>query len=137
MPNGRHLRVQHTYGTATSPLLDPARREGEVGEDSVQQQHDGVVVVEERGTPAGLRQALRETRRERGRAAPWERETRVLRSPKTSTIYRGKGKVRRPTVSPRAAAARADGISPLGDLAPKPGGGNPRWGAPNPLVTWE
>ena len=60
-------------------------------EDSVQQQHDGVVVVEERGTPAGLRQALRETRRERGRAAPWERETHVLGSPKTSTIYRGKG----------------------------------------------
>ena len=29
-----------------------------------------MVVVEERGTPAGLRQALRETRRKRGRAAP-------------------------------------------------------------------
>ena len=43
-------------------------------EDSVQQQHDGVVVVEERGTPAGLRQALRETRRERGRAAPTGKE---------------------------------------------------------------
>ena len=34
------------------------------------QQHDDVVVLEERGTPAGLLQALRETRRERGRAAP-------------------------------------------------------------------
>ena len=41
-------------------------------EDSVQQQHDGVVVKEERGNPAGLRQAPRERRRtwERGRAAP-------------------------------------------------------------------
>ena len=32
-PNGRHLRVQHTYGTATSPLLDPAREGGEVEGD--------------------------------------------------------------------------------------------------------
>ena len=45
-------------------------REGEVEEDSVQQQHNGVVVVEECGNPAGLRQAPRERRRERGRAAP-------------------------------------------------------------------
>ena len=60
-----------------------------------------MVVVEERGTPERLRQALRETRRERGRAAPWERETRVLCSPKTSTIYRGKGKGRRPRGNPR------------------------------------
>src|SRR3954470_10830304 len=54
------------------PCLDPARKEGEVEEDSVQQQHNGVVVVEERGNPAGLRQAPRERRRtwERGRAAP-------------------------------------------------------------------
>ena len=50
-----------------------------------------MVVKEECGTPAGLCQALRETRRERGRAAPWERETHVLGSPKTSTIYRGRG----------------------------------------------
>ena len=39
------------------PCLDPARREGEVEEDSIQQQHNGVVVMEERGSPAGLRQA--------------------------------------------------------------------------------
>ena len=39
------------------PRLDPARREGEVEEDSVQQQHNGMVVMEERGNPAGLRQA--------------------------------------------------------------------------------
>ena len=39
------------------PRLDPARRDGEVEEDSIQQQHNGVVVVEERGNPAGLRQA--------------------------------------------------------------------------------
>ena len=55
------------------------------------QQHDGVVVVEERGTPAGLHQAPQETRRERGRAAPRERETRVFCSPKTPTIYRRRG----------------------------------------------
>ena len=65
-----------------------------------------------------------------------ERDSSV-RQPKTPTIYRGKGEGRRPRVSPRGGAARVDGISPLGDLAPKPVGGNPRWGAPNPLVTWE
>ena len=47
--------------------------------------------MEERGTPAGLRQALREMRRERGRVAPGERKTHVLGSPKTPTIYRGRG----------------------------------------------
>ena len=66
-------------------------REGEVGEDSVQQQHDSVVMVEERGTPAGLRQALQETRRERGRAAPKERRSHVSWAAQTSTIYRGEG----------------------------------------------
>ena len=50
-----------------------------------------MVVMEEHGTPAGLRQALRETRRERGRAAPRERKSRVLGSPKTPTIYRRRG----------------------------------------------
>src|SRR3954466_1736158 len=63
VPNGRHLRVQHTYSPMTSPMPYPARREGEVEEDSIQQQHNGVVVVEERGTPAGLRQAPLETKR--------------------------------------------------------------------------
>ena len=63
-----------------------------VGEDSVQQQHDGVVVVEECGNPAGLRQAPRERRRrERGRAAPKERRSRVCMAAQTSSIYRGKG----------------------------------------------
>ena len=42
-----------------------------------------MVVVEERGNPAGLRQAPRERRRrERGRAAPKERRSHVLGSPK-------------------------------------------------------
>ena len=58
-------------------------------------------------------------------------------APKPPLYIGGRERGRRPRVSPRGAAARADGISPLGDLAPKPGGGNPRWGAPNPLVTWE
>src|SRR3954464_7862137 len=53
-------------------------------------------------------------------------------APKPPLYIGARGRGRRPRVSPRGAAARADGISPLGDLAPKPGGGNPRWGAPNP-----
>ena len=45
-------------------------QEGEVEEDSIQQQHNGVVVVEERGNPAGLRQAPWERSRKRGRVVP-------------------------------------------------------------------
>ena len=56
-PNGRHLRVQHTYGWGRRLLLlDPAR-----GWDRLMeiQQHDGVV-VEAAGISAGLRQAQQE-----------------------------------------------------------------------------
>ena len=45
------------------------------------QQHNGVVVVEEHGNPAGLRQAPWERRRERGRAAPRGIKSRVMDSP--------------------------------------------------------
>ena len=56
------------------------------------QQHDGMVVMEERGNPAGLRQAPRERRRrERGRAAPKERRSRVLGSPKPQLYIGGEG----------------------------------------------
>ena len=56
------------------------------------QQHDGVVVVEERGTPAGLHQAPQETRRERGRAAPRGRSShRLFSSPKPQVYIGGKG----------------------------------------------
>ena len=54
------------------------------------QQHDGVVVVEERGNPAGLHQAPRK-RRKRGRAAPTGEELRVLGCSFASTIYKGRG----------------------------------------------
>ena len=57
VPNGRHLRVQHTYGWGRRLLLlDPARGEERLMEI---QQHDGVV-VEVAGISAGLRQAQRE-----------------------------------------------------------------------------
>ena len=55
----------------------------------IQQQHNGVVVMEERGSPAGLRQAPRKRRSMRGRAAPRGRSSRVLGCSKTSNIYRG------------------------------------------------
>src|SRR3954469_18507886 len=89
------------------PRLDPARREGEVEEDSIQQQHNGVVVMEERGNSAGLRQAPQKRRKERCRAAPTRRGTRVLAAPKTSSIYRGRGGGCAPSrvPSPRVAAA--------------------------------
>ena len=49
-------------------------------------------MVEERGNPAGLRQAPRERRRrERGRAAPKERRSRVLGSPKPQLYIGGRG----------------------------------------------
>ena len=69
-----------------------------------------MVVVEERGTPAGLRQAPQETRRERGRAAPRERETHVLGSPKTPTIYRGREGAAPPSrVPPQGVRPALDG----------------------------
>ena len=71
------------------------------------QQQNGVVVVEERGTPAGLRQALRETRRERGRAAPRGRSNHVLGSPNTSSIYRGRGGAAPPSRVPSLGVAAA------------------------------
>ena len=56
-PNGRHLRVQHTYGWERRLLLlDPVRGEERLMEI---QQHDGVV-VEATAISAGLRQASRE-----------------------------------------------------------------------------
>src|SRR3954464_13203740 len=73
------------------PSLDPARREGEVEEDSIQQQHNGVVIMEERGNPAGLRQAPQERRKKRRRAAPTrDRITCVFGQPLRPHIYRGR-----------------------------------------------
>ena len=91
-----------------------------------------MVVVEERGTPAGLRQAPRERRRERGRAAPGRGETHVLAAPKPSSIYRGEGGgvpplgfrpqgVRQPQIPSRVAAQGGRG----GNLPPKQGGAPP------------
>ena len=92
-----------------------------------------MVVVEERGTPAGLRQALRETRRERGRAAPTGEELRVLGCPFASTIYRGRGRAAPPprVPTPRGAAApnpsRVAAKGGEGKLAPQV-----RWVRPLP-----
>ena len=72
-PRSTHVQP----GDVSYALIHQGEKE-RLGEDSIQQQHDGVVVVEERGTPAGLRQALRETRKKRGRAAPTGRLNRVL-----------------------------------------------------------
>src|SRR3954464_13860751 len=95
------------------PCLDPARREGEVEEDSVQQQHNGVVMMEERGNPAGLRQALRERRKDLGEgegcASTW------VRLPSHPLhIYRGKGEGGRPPQIPseEGAAARRGSLPP-------------------------
>ena len=58
VPNGRHLRVQHTYGWGRRLLLlDPARGKERLMEI---QQHDGVVV-----DVAGVRQGFAELLRER------------------------------------------------------------------------
>ena len=73
----------------------------------IQQQHNGVVMVEERGNPAGLRQAPRERRRERGRAAPGRGETHVLAAPKPSSIYRGRGGAAPPSRVPSLGVAAA------------------------------
>ena len=90
-------------------LFRSARREGEVEEDSIQQQHNGVVVVEERGNPAGLRQTPWEKRRrERGRAAPTRDQIACYGQPYAS-LFIGEGEGAAP---------------PLGSL-PR-GGGSPQ-----------
>ena len=69
-----------------------------------------MVVVEERGTRAGLRQALRETRRKRGRVVPTRRCSHVYGSPKTPTIYRGGGGAVPPSrVPPQGVRPALDG----------------------------
>ena len=86
-------------GREVGRSLAPSSKEGvrpRGGEEKLMeiQQHDGVV-VEAVGFQQGFaKRYLRRKRchgRERGRAAPRERENRVCGSPKTPTIYRGKG----------------------------------------------
>ena len=90
--------------------------------------------MEERGNPAGLRQAPRDMRRKRGRAAPTGRGTRVYWAAQTSTIYRGKGGAAPPPRFPPLGAA----ASPRSHLGGRPMGGEgklapqARWGAPSP-----
>ena len=55
------------------------------------QQHDSVVVVEEHGTPAGLRQAPQETRRREVGLRQGEIKSSCVGQPQTSTIYRRRG----------------------------------------------
>ena len=56
----------------------------------IQQQHNGVVVMEERGNPAGLRQAPRDMRRKRGRAAPTGRDRITCYVQPQALLYIGK-----------------------------------------------
>ena len=56
VPNGRHLRVQHTYGWERRILLLDPKRGGEVdGDPAARQRGGGSSEI-----PTGLRQALRE-----------------------------------------------------------------------------
>ena len=83
-PNGRHLRVQHTYGAETLLLLNPARGKEKLMEI---QQHDGVV-VEAAGFQQGF--AKRYWRRKRGHGREREALGLRVRLPfLPSTIYRG------------------------------------------------
>ena len=59
VPNGRHLRVQHTYGAAMSPPSSSSKGEGEVDGDPTARRRGGGCS----GSPAGLRRA---SARERG-----------------------------------------------------------------------
>ena len=96
------------------PRLDPARREGEVEEDSIQQQHNGMVVMEERGNPAGLRQAPtgeEEVSREGGRHQGLR-----YGCPPSPPLYIGAGERGEaqpcPFLQGRGAAKRGGGVHP-------------------------
>jgi hypothetical protein len=84
-PNGRHLRIQHTYGWERCLLLlDPARGKERLMEI---QQHDGVVVE-----AAGFQQGFAKRYWRRKRCHGREREApglRVRLPSLPSTIYRG------------------------------------------------
>ena len=81
-PNGRHLRVQHTYGWERRLLLvDPARGEERLMEI---QQHDGLV-VEAAGSRQGFAKHQREgevSRRDREAPGTW------VRLPSLPPLYR-------------------------------------------------
>ena len=62
-PSSAHVQLDDVPRTPIQPSF-----EGEVEEDSIQQQHNGVVVMEERGNPA---------RREEGDGAGAGRPTRL------------------------------------------------------------
>ena len=83
--------------------------------------------MEEPGSPAGLRQAPRERRSKRGRAAPRGRDSHVLGSPHTSSIYRGRGGAAPPPRFPPLGVA----ASPRSHLGGRPrgerGGRTTRW----------
>ena len=105
------------------------------------QQHDGVVVKEERGNPGGLRQVPRERRTwERGRAAP----ELGCGCPPPTLLYIGPQGGRRPweMQSPKGAAARGVECPPRQVVRPPHlgfptlgAGGGPR-GAPQPTKGW-
>ena len=65
------------------------------------------MVLEERGTPAGLRQAPQEMRREGGRAAPGRGGNSCRWQPHTSSIYRGRGGAAPPSRVPSLGVAAA------------------------------
>ena len=107
-------------------------------EDSIQQQHDGMVVVDERGNPAGLRQAPWEKRRrERGRAALTRDQIACYGQP-LGLIYIGEGEGCAPfrVSHPKGAAASLQMAS--GAAAKRGGGVHPPQGTsevPSPLRT--
>ena len=86
-----------------------------------------MVVVEERGTPAGLRQAPQEMRRERGRAAPRRRGTRVCWAAQTSSIYRGRGGAAPPPRFPPLEVAASPRSHLGGGQGGERGGRTTRW----------
>ena len=93
--------------------------------------------MEERGSPAGLRQAPRERRRRRGRAAPRGRSNRALWAAPCLNIYRGEGGCAPFRVShPLGAAASLQMAS--GAAAKRGGGVHPPQGTsevPSPFRT--
>ena len=118
-PNGRHLRVQHTYGCERRLLLlDPAR-EGEVDGDPAARRHGGG----SSGIPAGLRQAQAGRR---GFTGGRGRRQGLWCSCPPSPFYIGPLGGRRPSISHIEGGAAARG----GGLPPKPSGAPPPPGFP-------
>ena len=137
VPNGRHLRVQHTYGWERRILLiDPARKREVDGDPAAQRRGGGSSGDLGRASPSS-------NERERCYEGRGRRQGLGCATPLPLSLYRVPGGRRPPRDSiSRGAAAKGGGLPPKPSGAPPPlgfptlGAGGGPWGAHQPTRGW-